>query len=62
MLVYAVARMIQVIQGDVSLAMLQSSLLEKSVQRKAAATFEKDLESRPAAEIAGGSRFGLPMH
>jgi hypothetical protein len=59
-LAYTLARMIGVVQGDVSLARLQSSLLEQAVQRKAAARFDKQIET-PSSAIAGQTGFGRPL-
>jgi hypothetical protein len=60
LLAYAVSRMVEVVQGDVSLAIMQSSLLEKAVQRRTAAKFEEDLLP-PSAPIAGRRGFGRPL-
>jgi hypothetical protein len=58
---YAITRMIEVVQGDVSLAILQQSLLVKATERKAAAAFQATTDLDATSTIAGQSRFGKPL-
>jgi hypothetical protein len=58
---FAITRMVEVIQGDVSLAILQQSLLVKAAERRAAAAFQTTISSDPTSPIAGQSRFGKPL-
>lgn len=57
---FAITRMIEVVQGDVSLAILQQSLLVKATERRAAAAFQATITSDPTSPIAGQPRFGQP--
>jgi hypothetical protein len=57
---YAVYRMVEVVQGDVSLAITQSSLLEKATQRKAAKKYEEHVAGATSS-IAGQHGFGKPL-
>lgn len=61
LITYVVIRMVEVVQGDVSLAVTQRSLLEKAVERKAAATFENSRSQNAESSIAGQSGFGKPL-
>lgn len=55
---YAVVRIIQVIEGDVTLLKLQSDILEAVIARKNAATFEAAQSTAVRPPIAGAETFG----
>jgi hypothetical protein len=57
---YAVWRMVEVVQGDVSLAITQSSLLEKATQRKAAKKYEERIAGATSS-ITGRHGFGRSL-
>lgn len=55
---YAVVRIIQVIEGDVTLLKLQSDILEAVITRKNAATFEAAQATAAKPPISGAETFG----
>jgi len=57
-LTYAFVRVTQVVEGDISLLRLQSTVMEQAISKKNASSFKKGTVEKTRNQIAGAEKFG----
>lgn len=58
---YAFVRVMQVVEGDISLLQLQTKILDGVISAKNAKAFETKMAAQPTTPIAGAENFGRPL-
>lgn len=58
---YTFVRVMQVVEGDISLLKLQTEILDRVISAKNAQAFETKMATQSATPIAGAETFGRPL-